>query len=445
MGGAKTRALCEEITRQMCIYPGNRGLLLRATLADFKLSTYLILTDYTLKDFIAAGVVTENKQDRFFDFHLPQGKSRLYYGGLDMSAKEKEKYFSTEYGCIGIDEAREVREDEFKKLGTRFRHKLPAEATAYHSIDSKGSKRPAYHMLLASNPSQNWLKTRFILTPNPEKYLFVPALPKENKYNPPDYENQIRDLFHGDENFIKAYLEGSWDAVASIDDLIIMADLLPLMDKEIHSIHDKRLTSIDLARMGDDMTAIYNFHNGMVASQLNYGKKDIMESVGYVLHQREVNKSRMVAMGLNTGGMDAGLYDRLHEINGEINEPFDLLGVDFAMASSQPNRFYNLRAEVYWYVREAIKTGQASIPKDDIQLHGQLCSIKYKFKGGPQGTRILIESKDDIKKRLGKSPDKADSWGVGIWAHQFCPVDKDKPTWRDRYKEEKPVGSAMSA
>jgi len=420
----------------MCLYPGNRGLLLRATLADFKLSTYLILTEETLKPFIDANVVTENKQDRYFDFHLPQGKSRLYYGGLDIPDQEKNKYFSTEYGCIGVDEAREIKEDDFKILGTRLRHHLP------------NKKFPEYYFLLASNPSQNWLKTRFILAPEKD-YLFVPALPKENKYNPPDYEERIRDLFHGDENFIKAYLEGSWDAVASIDDLIMMTDIMPCLDIKIPAAQDKRLTSVDFAEMGDDTTAIYNWTNANITKvngkylSENYGKKTPDETIGRILYNRERNKSRMVAMGFN--GEDRVVYNWLSQINGEMSEPFDMLGVDFAKASTQPDRFYNFRAEVYWYAKGQIKNRAVSIPKDDVELQGQLCAIKYKFRGGPKGTRILIEAKDECKKRLGKSPDKADAWVIGLWALQFCSVDKDKPTWKEKYKEDKLVGTAMSA
>lgn len=419
------------MTRQMCLFPGNRGLLLRATLADFKLSTYLILAEQTLRPFLDAGVVTENKQDRYFDFHLPQGKSRLYYGGLDVSETEKNKYFSTEYGCIAIDEAREIKEDDFKILGTRLRHKLP------------NKKSPEYYLLLGSNPSQNWLKTRFILSPDPEKYLFVPALPRENKYNPPDYEEQIKDLFHGDKNFIKAYLDGSWDSVASIDDLILMEDLQKCFDIKISAAYDRRLTAIDFARMGDDTTAIYNIENGNVKSQESSGKKTSDETIGRIMYNREKNKSRMIAMGFN--GMDQVVYDWLVQINGEVSEPVNLLEVDFSKPASDPGRFYNLRAEIYWYVREQIRNRKVSIPKDDVELHGQLCAIKYKFKGGPKGTRILIEAKEDIKKKIGKSPDKADAWVIGIWALQWCPFDKDKPTWKERYKEEAPAGSAMAA
>jgi phage terminase large subunit len=424
MGGGKSRTICEESNRQMIDYPGNRGLILRATLADFKLSTYLVLREQTLKDFISAGLVTENKADHFFTYHLGKAQSRLYYGGLDMTSKEKEKYFSAEYGCIAIDEAREIQEDDFKKLGTRLRHRLP------------NSKRPPYCMLLASNPSQNWLKTVFILTSRRD-YIFVPALPRENKYNPPDYEQQIKDLFHGDEQFIQAYLEGSWDAVGSIDDLILMDDIKPCINARLDEPlnEERRITAVDPAREGDDMTAIYDFCNAKTVDSEIYGKKDTLENCGRISRHWVKNASKLLVIDK---GYNPGLYDILWGDYG-----YNSLGIDFAGASSEEG-FGNLRAEMYWNAREMIKNRQCSIPNDN-QLHGQLCSIKYKFKGGRTGTRIYIEPKEDIKKRLGCSPDKADAFVIGLYGLRHCPVDKPKPTWRTKYKEEVKVGGWMSA
>ena len=46
------------------------------------------------------------------------------------------------------------------------------------------------------------------------------------------------------------------------------------------------------------------------------------------------------------------------------------------------------------------------------QLRSQLTSICYDFRNG----KILIEPKDKIKERLGRSPDEADCYVMGVWA-----------------------------
>ena len=69
--------------------------------------------------------------------------------------------------------------------------------------------------------------------------------------------------------------------------------------------------------------------------------------------------------------------------------------------------FYNLRAQLYWRLREALhpKSGLGLAIKRSSAVKAQLTAHRWKLKGG----RILIESKEDIKDRLGASPDEADA------------------------------------
>jgi hypothetical protein len=61
---------------------------------------------------------------------------------------------------------------------------------------------------------------------------------------------------------------------------------------------------------------------------------------------------------------------------------------------------------------------------------GQLTTPTYEYRDG----RILIESKAEIKKRLGNSPDRADAYVNGLYALQF--VDGELVGRRDAYSDE---------
>jgi hypothetical protein len=69
--------------------------------------------------------------------------------------------------------------------------------------------------------------------------------------------------------------------------------------------------------------------------------------------------------------------------------------------------FANERARMYWRFRELLDptSGPGIALPPDATLFADLCAPTYKVT--PSG--ILIESKQDIKKRLGRSPDKADA------------------------------------
>jgi hypothetical protein len=69
--------------------------------------------------------------------------------------------------------------------------------------------------------------------------------------------------------------------------------------------------------------------------------------------------------------------------------------------------FYNLRAELYWRLREALhpKSGLGLAIRRSATVKAQLTAHRWKMRNG----KILIESKEEIKERLGSSPDEADA------------------------------------
>ena len=80
-----------------------------------------------------------------------------------------------------------------------------------------------------------------------------------------------------------------------------------------------------------------------------------------------------------------------------------------------------MRAYLYWMMRESLNpiTGDnVELPPDE-ELAQDLASATFEI----TRTGILIESKDDIKKRLGRSPDKGDSCLLGWFAS--APANRD--------------------
>src|SRR5690606_28334231 len=98
----------------------------------------------------------------------------------------------------------------------------------------------------------------------------------------------------------------------------------------------------------------------------------------------------------NTGGFGGGVVDTLRQA-GET--PFS---VHFA-GKAIDKRYYNKRAEMWFKMSEWIKDG-GCIP-DIPQLVTELTSVTYTTKDG----KLLMEPKEQLKKRLGFSPDHADA------------------------------------
>jgi hypothetical protein len=78
-----------------------------------------------------------------------------------------------------------------------------------------------------------------------------------------------------------------------------------------------------------------------------------------------------------------------------------------AARAKDPVQFENRRAEAHWVMRERLRKREidmSQMTEADDTL-GQLLSVRYSIKKG----RILVEPKDDIRKRLGRSPDDSDA------------------------------------
>jgi hypothetical protein len=116
-----------------------------------------------------------------------------------------------------------------------------------------------------------------------------------------------------------------------------------------------------------------------------------------------------------TGGWGGSARDHLlthHQIEAE----------SFVASEGTPEKtadgklaFLNRRAESWWRLREALDPNgdpEIELPPD-TRLQAQLTAPKWKL----SGTKIQVESKDDIRKRLGSSTDDADAV-IMAWYHR---------------------------
>jgi len=306
VGGGKTQTLCEEVIALMFEFPGNRAYMCRKLLADFMISTYLILIEKTvIGQLLELGKAHHDKARRIIT--LP-GKSKIYYGGLDdreggPASASLRRIKSTEFGVIAIDEANEVTEEDFKWSDTRLRHRLP------------NGKFPSFHILLASNPCQNWLKQRFIDNPDPKQDIFVQSLTEDNPHNPPGYADQLRKTFRSKE-WEAVFINGSWSALREPDQLIPYAALQKCV-KAVPTRMGGRggVVSIDTALMGDDECVLqYWRRNQLIDQRVFPYVENAMSIVGEARHLKDVNRATLYV--IDSVGVGDGVAARIEEVEG---------------------------------------------------------------------------------------------------------------------------------
>lgn len=187
---------------------------------------------------------------------------------------------------------------------------------------------------------------------------------------------------------------------ASGDNTLILPDVAITAAKmEDVEKYGKLLVGVDPARFGDDRTAIIRREGRVIYGKQTFIKYDTMQIVGIchnILETEPVHK-----MFIDVIGVGAGIYDRLKELGHEDR----IVAVNVANTPRNAKKYYNVRAELWGEFSEWLRELPVSIP-DDPELISDVCSVQYKFdsKG-----RLVIEKKEDMKKRGVRSPDCAEA------------------------------------
>lgn len=163
----------------------------------------------------------------------------------------------------------------------------------------------------------------------------------------------------------------------------------------------KGFVGVDVARYGNDKTVITPRHGGIVDPQIIHGKENTAVTAGRV-KMLLAEMKEWSGIYIDSDGVGGGVADILDD--DKIEHIVEIYNNAKALVEQGGLQFVNLRSQIYWHLAELFKSGDIAIPADD-ELMAELASIRYFI------TRrgIMVESKEDIVKRLRKSPDRADS------------------------------------
>lgn len=164
---------------------------------------------------------------------------------------------------------------------------------------------------------------------------------------------------------------------------------------------------LDVARFGDDSTALAKRQgNYQLCPIEEWWGKDTMQTTGLIKAEWDKTPAavRPAAINVDVIGIGAGVVDRLKELG------LPAVGVNVAEAESAnaiPDiQFSRLRDELWWKGRVWLEARDCKLADDDETI-GELTTPTYAILSNG---RIKVESKDEMKKRGVKSPNRADAW-----------------------------------
>ncbi len=194
------------------------------------------------------------------------------------------------------------------------------------------------------------------------------------------------------------------------DSLVPVSMILKARDNVLDPGQSAPIYSLDPARFGRDQSAICIRQGPCVMGFKQRQGLDTVSCSTWI--ELEAGTHTVI---IDSCGIGGAIQDNL-----KARGRGGTYGVNVAEKPKDGERFVNLRAELYWQLRERFEKNQVDLSRLDAdtfdKLKAQLCTIRFEFKSG----KVQIEAKESLKKRGLPSPDMADALMLSYSRESTC-------------------------
>ncbi len=204
-----------------------------------------------------------------------------------------------------------------------------------------------------------------------------------------------------DSDFVRVRVRGEFPR-QGVTQFIPSDLILESMKRRIQPMaysHFPTVIGVDVARYGSDSSIIIKRQGPYVSNVIQrYHAIDTMELAARAVDTLRNVQSGQCVICVDGVGVGAGVVDRLKE------RGFPVIDVQSGQKSMDTKTYYNKRSELYGLLKNWLRAD--GVLPDDKDLFNQLRTLEYQYNNKLQ---IQLESKEDIRKEIGESPDVADA------------------------------------
>jgi len=269
----------------------------------------------------------------------------------------------------------------------------PIFSSAYSSMSGKNAT-----VILIGNPTRNSGYFYETFTRLRDRWWTKRVSCLESEMVSAEFIEEMK-LKHGEEsNSFRVRILGE-PPLAEDDTLISLHAVEQAAQREVIQAEDTPIIyGLDVARYGDDSSVLCARKGRHLISLHSWKKLSLMELVGRVQDILNKTEEPFGDLCCDSIGLGSGVIDRMLELDIPVR------GVNVSESPAMTARYANLRAEL-WDKTKDWFTQEVQIPNDD-SLIADLTAPRYSFNSSG---KMLVESKAETKKRLGRSTDFADS------------------------------------
>jgi hypothetical protein len=206
-----------------------------------------------------------------------------------------------------------------------------------------------------------------------------------------------------DSDFVRVKVKGQFPRAGSSN--LISPQLVDEAFERIPVKNDAvKVAGVDVARFGDDNT-VYFLRQGNIHLRTEVrGKLDNVEVVDFVIEMVIEDGVDVVIIDC-TGGHGNGIHDMLKR---KLQQKGICEVVEYNSSyAAEDDSFTNARVECYYKGKEWLRDGYLLKHKE---IKEDLTNIDYFYE--KKTNRKILEGKDAIKIKLGRSPDYGDAWAM---------------------------------
>lgn len=216
------------------------------------------------------------------------------------------------------------------------------------------------------------------------------------------YLDELVETYGEDHDFVRVRVRGVFPR-AGVQQFISSELVREAVDRETaQDVGAAVIVGVDVARFGDDQSVIIVRRGRDILETQTFRKVDTMTLTSRVAKMMEAwNYDAVMIDGVGVG---AGVIDRLRQMGYSRG----VIEVNAGSAAEDKDKYMNKRGEMWDRMREWLRT--ASLP-DNQELMDDLTGLEYTY----TNDKLVLEKKEDMKKRGLSSPDLADAL-----AHTFA-------------------------
>lgn len=395
--GGKSWLGCSWIVINCLRFPGSAWMIGRQEL------TRLIST--TLRTFLKVCTGFDLVADVHFKYNAQRNTVTFSNGSIVFLVDLQYKPSDPEFDRLGSYDLTGAFIDESQEVNVKATHVLRGR---FSLLEGKGwSTIPK--VLYTCNPAKNWIYMDFY-KPWKEKRLekekvFIPSLVTDNKkYVKQEYIDNLR---RSDKVTVERLLNGNFEYDDDPGVLMEYDAICDIFTNKTKVMPHDYYVSVDVARMGQDKTVIMIWNSLQVLEIRTYSKQRTDETVG-VLRQIEteysIPRSHFI---IDEDGVGGGVVDQFKGAKGFINNSTAIQPTD----ETKKVNYSNLKTQCYFILADKVNTGLVGINDIDPMIRDALVEELEQVRqiDIDKESKIKLMPKEDIKERLGRSPDYADA------------------------------------